>query len=108
VPKGHPIAYLIVKREWWLNTVGKLMQPYQSGSGELHRVRGPLVNQDIHGIWIGEVPSNLIHLKKPGQPVFMKLFVPWSHIVALGVIDDPAQQKAGFAAEPLGPDSTDS
>ena len=94
---------MLVKREWWFSTVAKLLKPYPSGSGELHRIRGPLVSQDHHGVWLGEAPSNLVHVQDQSKPIMARVFIPLNQIIALAVIDDPGKTKPGFGFPDLPP-----
>ena len=62
------------------------------------RLRGALLQEGPQGIWLGDVPSNLSYAKDPSRNVTMKFLIPWSRIVAIGILDAHAM-KLGFAAE---------
>ena len=101
--KAQKVADVLVRREWWYATVARLlMPPPASGTGELHRVRGPLVGQDFQGIWIGDAPSNL-QRAKDGSPLFVHILIPWGQVLALAVIDEPAGIRPGFAVNDAAP-----
>lgn len=106
--KRRSVADVLVKRAWW-NDMAKLLAPHPTfGTSELHRVRGPLVAQDHRGIWLGEAPSNLVRLKDKARapaPVLVEIFIPWEHVIALAVLDDPGSVKPGFAVTEVTSDS---
>ncbi len=95
--KKQVVADLIVRREWW-NTAISLVSKAAPAMSEHMRVRGAIVIEDFQGIWLGDVPSTLIHTKDAARKVVMRFLIPWNQIVAIGIIDHPAM-KPGFAAE---------
>ena len=97
--KHRNAAFVLVSQTWW-SAVTPLLAPSPSVSlAPLVRLLGPLVNQDAAGIWLGEVPANLTQAKR-GSQVMMSLLIPWHEIVAMGVIEESAGLKPGFAALP--------
>jgi hypothetical protein len=96
VPRRQQIGDVLVHREWWNRSVAKLLRPHKVGTGELHRLRGPLVAQDFQGIWLAEAPSNLVRAKDKSSPVLAQILIPWNQVVALAIIDDPTRLKPGF------------
>jgi hypothetical protein len=94
-------ADVLVKGEWWNAAIKPLTSPQiKSATKELMRVRGPLVSEDFHGIWMADAPSNLINVKDPQRPVMMRVFIPWLQIVGIGVIEGPGITP-GFTVEPV-------
>jgi hypothetical protein len=100
--KKQEVADVLVNGEWWNTAMKPLTTPEvkESTTGAM-RVRGPLVKEDHHGIWIGDAPSNLIHVKSPKRQVLMRVFIPWRAIITIGGIEDPGVAP-GFTAEPSG------
>jgi hypothetical protein len=97
--KKQVVADVLVNRQWWstaINLVSSQVEP--KAANEYVRVRGPLVSEDHQGIWLSDVPSTLVHAKEPSRKVMMRFLIPWSQIVAIGIIDD-AGMKVGFGAE---------
>ena len=97
--KQRNAAFVLVSQTWW-STVAPLLAPSpRPSTAPLVRLLGPLVNQDAAGILIDEVPANLTRAKG-GSQVMMSLLIPWHEIVAMGVIEESAGLKPGFAALP--------
>ena len=96
--KAQRIAEILVERDWWRGSVAKLLLPQATlGTSDLHRVRGPVVRADSQGLWLGEAPSTLVRAKdKSRAPVPMEILIPWSRMVAVGIIDEPSGVTPGF------------
>ena len=98
--KKQAVANVLVTREWW-NTAISLISKATPATTEHMCVRGPLIGEDLQGIWIGDVPTNVVHAKDTSRKVMMKFLIPWRQIIAIGIIDDPGSMKLGFTAETL-------
>jgi hypothetical protein len=102
MPKRQQTADVLVNRQWWNDSVALLLSGSRAfGNHQVYRLRGPLVGQDMRGIWLGEAPSNLVHAKNPSKPVLISIFIPWEKVIAFGVIDEPQSVKTGFDAKPV-------
>jgi hypothetical protein len=72
------------------------MRGKPSLSSETHLLIGPLEDAvDPHGVLLSGITSH--QLTEDGSPITMKLLVPWSAILALGIVEDEnAKVKHGY------------
>jgi len=90
-------AILLLRKDW-VNAAANLInegKPSQSSNTETHYLIAPYDRSVDRGVWVKEIVSH--QLTKDRSAVTMTVFVPWSVIVALGVVDEEcAKVKPGF------------
>lgn len=95
-------AVVVVSAEWINSSARILVTEGKSSTstGETHLLIAPLEDaSDPHGLWLSGITTT--QLTKDNSPVTMKLMVPWSVILAVGIIsDEQGKVKPGFVASP--------
>ncbi len=91
-------AILILGKDW-ANAAAILINEGKrsESTAETHMLIAPYDCADERGVWIKEITSQQLTRDRSG--VVMKVFVPWSAIHALGVVDEECGKvQVGFPA----------
>ena len=92
-------AIVVVNKSWIDTAVRHLVNNGQTSrsTGETHLLIGDVEDASDHrGLWLKNILTN--QLTRDGSPITMKLMIPWSFIVGVGLADDDLQgkMKPGF------------
>jgi hypothetical protein len=92
-------AIVVVTKAWINTSVRHLINDGREShsTGDTHIVYADLEGtSDHHGLWLRNIKT--ARLTADGSEVAMTRFmIPWTFIVALGVVDHGAQVETGFA-----------
>jgi hypothetical protein len=81
-------AILLVKKDW-ANSAAVLInegKPSASSPIDMHMLIAPYDYSDERGVWLKECVSH--QLTRDRSAVTMRVFVPWSVILSLGIVDE--------------------
>ena len=91
-------AIVVVSKDWIDTAVRHLINHGQQSrsTGETHVIFADLEDTSDHrGLWLKNVRTT--RLTTDGSNITMRFMIPWSFIVALGVVDHGAPVEPGFA-----------
>jgi hypothetical protein len=93
------IAFALVNRDWLNSGVHFLLNDGKrsTSTAPTHLIIGDLESSsDPVGLWLSGVKTT--QLTDDGSPVAMRLLIPWSAILTVGIADaDRTKLKPGFA-----------
>jgi hypothetical protein len=92
-------AIVVVRKDWvntsWLSHLINRGNESRS-TGDTHLITADLGDEnDQRGLWLKNV--HVDHVTKDGSRFTMRFMIPWSVIIALGVVDHGTQTPPGFA-----------
>jgi hypothetical protein len=93
---------IVVVRKDWVNDCAFLVNRGRgsSSAADTHVLISPVEDlSDARGLWLAGIESNQLTTDQSTVP--MKLMIPWSVIIAVGIVEgDDASKLVGFAPRP--------